>query len=105
MGIQTEASAGSGVDSDIYPEMVLALHNQLLANSGRTIQTGWYHVDFSLTNDPTGYLPLEPLTTLRADINWATNAPLSFPILCEEVRGLVPAYSGALGYLYRGLPE
>jgi len=89
--VTIKASAGKGVDSDIYPEMVLALHNQLLQDNGRTIQTGWYHVDFALTNDPTGYLPLEPLTNLRADINWATNAPLSFPILCEEVRGLVSA--------------
>ena len=88
--VTIKASAGQGVDSDIYPEMVLALHNQLLQDAGRTIQTGWYHVDFALTNDPTGYLPLAPLTNLRADINWATNAPLSFPILCEEVRGLVP---------------
>lgn len=86
--VTIKSSAGQGVDSDIYPEMVLALHNLLNYNAGRTIQTGWYHVDFALTNDPTGYLPLGPLTNLRADINWATNAPLSFAILCEEVRGL-----------------
>jgi len=86
--VTIKASAGQGVDSDIYPEMVLALHNQLLEDNGRKIQTGWYHVDFGLTNDPTGFLPLGPLTNLRADINWATNAPLSFPILCEEIRGL-----------------
>jgi len=88
--VTIKASAGTGVDSDIYPEMVKALHDLLLHDHGRTIQTGWYHVDFALTNDPSGYLPLAPLTNLRADINWATNAPLSFPILCEEVRGLVP---------------
>lgn len=87
--VTIKASAGGGVDSDIYPEMNLALHNLLNYDNERTIQTGWYHVDFALTNDPTGYLPLGPLTNLRADINWATNAPLSFPILCEEVRGLV----------------
>lgn len=86
--VTIKASAGQGVDSDIYPEMNLALHNLLNYDNERTIQTGWYHVDFALTNDPTGYLPLGPLTNLRADINWVTNAPLSFPILCEEVRGL-----------------
>lgn len=86
--VTIKASAGEGVDSDIYPEMLLDLHNQLLQDCGRTIQTGWFHVDFALTNSPFGYLPLGPLTNLRADINWATNAPLSFPILCEEVRGL-----------------
>ena len=86
--VTIKASAGQGVDSDIYPEMNLALHNLLNHDNKRTVQTGWYHVDFSLTNDPTGYLPLGPLTNLRADIEWATNAPLSFPILCEEVRGL-----------------
>ena len=86
--VYIKASSGKGVDSDIYPEMLLALHNQLLQDNGRTIQTGWYHVDFGLTNYTRGYLPLGPLTNLRADINWATNAPLSFPILCEEVRGL-----------------
>jgi hypothetical protein len=86
--VTVKASAGQGVDSDIYPEMVKALHDQLLQDNGRTLQTGWYHVDFALTNDPSGFLPLGTLTNLRADINWATNAPLSFPILCEEVRGL-----------------
>jgi hypothetical protein len=86
--VTIKASAGQGVDSDIYPEMLKALHDLLNYNNGRSIQTGWYHVDFALTNDPTGYLPLGPLTNLRADINWATNAPLSFAILCEEVRGL-----------------
>ena len=87
--VTVKASAGKGVDSDIYPEMLKALHDQLLMDNGRTIQTGWYHVDFALTNDPTGYLPIGTLTNLRADIDWATNAPLSFPILCEEVRGLM----------------
>ena len=86
--VTIKASAGQGVDTDIYPEMNLALHNLLNHDNGRTIQTGWYHVDFALTNDATGYLPLGPLTNLRADIEWATNAPLSFPILCEEYRGL-----------------
>ena len=86
--VTVKASAGQGVDSDIYPEMNLALHNLLEHDNNRTVQTGWYHVAFDLTNDPTGYLPLGPLTNLRADIEWATNAPLSFPILCEEVRGL-----------------
>ena len=86
--VTVKASAGQGVDSDIYPEMLKALHDQLLKDNGRTIQTEWFHVDFALTNDPTGYLPIGPLTNLRADIEWATNAPLSFPILCEEVRGL-----------------
>ena len=86
--VTVKASAAQGVDTDIYPEMNLALHNLLEHDNGRTIQTGWYHVDFALTNDVTGYLPLGPLTNLRADIEWATNAPLSFPILCEEVRGL-----------------
>src|SRR4030043_217890 len=74
--VTIKASAGQGVDSDIYPEMNLALHNLLNHDNKRTVQTGWYHVDFSLTNDPTGYLPLGPLTNLRADIEWATNAPL-----------------------------
>jgi len=86
--VTVKASAGQGVDSDIYPEMLKALHDQLLKDCGRTIQAGWYHVDFALTNHPAGYLPIGPLTNLRADIEWATNAPLSFPILCEEVRGL-----------------
>jgi len=88
VNVTVKASAGQGVDSDIYPEMVLDLHNQLLQDCGRTIQTGWYHVDFALTNDSAGFLPLGPLTNLRADIEWVTNAPLSFPILCEEFRGL-----------------
>jgi len=86
--VTIKASAGSGVDQDIYPLQTLQLHNLLNHDNKRTVQTGWYHVDFALTNDPTGYLPLGPLTNLRADITWATNAPLSFPILCEEVRGL-----------------
>jgi len=86
--VTIKASAGQGVDSDIYPEMNKALHDLLNYDNGRTVQPDWYHVDFALTNDPTGYIPLGPLTNLRADIEWATNAPLSFPIVCEEVRGL-----------------
>ena len=81
-------SAGSGVDQEIFPEQTLQLHNLLNHDSRRTVQTGWYHADFALTNDPTGYLPLGPLTGLRADVEWITTAPGTFTILCEEVRGL-----------------
>jgi len=86
--VTVKASSGQGVDQEIYPEQTVALNDILLHDHGRTPQSGWYHVDFALTNDPTGYLPLGPLTNLRADIEWTTAAPESFPILCEEVRGL-----------------
>jgi len=86
--VTIKASSGRGVDNEIYPELKLAQHNQILHDVGRTPQTGWFHVDFNLINDPVGGIPLGPLTNLRADIEWVTAAPLSFPILCEEVRGL-----------------
>lgn len=86
--VTIKASSGRGVDNEIYPMMKLAQHNLILQIHKRTPQTGWFHVDFNLINDPLGGIPLGPLTNLRADITWATNAPLSFPILCEEVRGM-----------------
>jgi len=86
--VTIKASSGRGVDNEIYPKLKLAQHNQLLHDHRRAAQTGWFHIDFNLLNDVCAGLPLGPLTNLRADINWATNAPLSYPILCEEVRGL-----------------
>jgi hypothetical protein len=86
--VTIKASSGRGVDNEIYPALKLAQHNLLLQNHKRTPQTGWFHVDFNLINDPLGGIPLGPLTNLRADITWATNAPLAYSILCEEVRGM-----------------
>lgn len=86
--VTVKASSGRGVDNEIYPQLKLPQHNILLHDVGRAAQTGWFHVDFNLINDPTGGIPLGQLTNLRADITWATNAPLAYDILCEEVRGL-----------------
>ena len=86
--VTIKASSGRGVDNEIYPMMKLAQHNVILQNHKRTPQTGWFHAEFNLINDPLGGIPLGPLTNLRADITWATNAPLAYTILCEEVRGM-----------------
>jgi len=86
--VTVKASSGRGVDNEIYPAFKLAQHNAILHDHKRTPQTGWYHVDFNLINDPLGGIPLGPLTNLRMDITWATNAPLAYTILCEEVRGM-----------------
>jgi hypothetical protein len=87
--VTVKASSGVGVDQEIFPRLTLAEHNILLHDHKRAAQTGWFHIDFDLLNDTVGGIPLGPLTNLRADINWATNAPLAYSILCEEVRGLL----------------
>ena len=86
--VTIKASSGRGVDNEIYPMLKLAQHNAILHDHRRTPQTGWFHADFNLINDTLGGIPLGPLTNLRADITWATNAPLSYAILCEEIRGM-----------------
>jgi hypothetical protein len=86
--VTLKASSGFGVDNDIFPTLNLAQHNILLHDHRRTAQTGWFHMDLGLLNDTVAGLDLGAVTNLRADITWATNAPLAYTILCEEIRGL-----------------
>lgn len=83
-----KASAGRGVDNFIYPTLTVAENNQLLHDAKRTVQTGWFHLDLNMINDPLGGIPMGPLTGLQASINYSVAPGASFPILTEEIRGL-----------------
>jgi hypothetical protein len=86
--VSVKASSGRGVDNYIYPNTTVAEHNQILHDAKRTVQTGWFHVDFNLINDPLGGIPMGPLTGLSADVNYSVAPGASFPILSEEIRGM-----------------
>ncbi|MFA5422444.1 MAG: major capsid protein P2 [Phycisphaerae bacterium] len=66
------------------------LNNIRLHLAGRTPQTGWYHLDYTILNDHLSILPLAQVNSLQYDINFLTQ-PDNFIIYREEVRGLKKA--------------
>lgn len=75
---------------DIIDEVSMEMNNHCLKKAGRTGQTDYYHADFAVINDKTGYLESGPLKSFRVLPEWeaAGGAPGNFPIHIEEYRGL-----------------
>jgi len=75
---------------DIIDEVSMEMNNHALKKAGRTGQTDYYHADFSVINDRTGYLESGPLKSWRVQPEWelAGGAPGNYPIHIEEYRGL-----------------
>lgn len=61
-----------------------ALNSQLLHNLGRTLQTGFFHVDFTSLRRA---LPLGGVAQMQIDTNWST-APNSHYLLYEIIHGV-----------------
>jgi hypothetical protein len=84
----TSKATRAGRSEEIYDELPYEANDHILRQAGRTKQTGYYHVDFSRTNDKDGFLRSGPIAAFRQQIDWATQ-PDNYPIYIEEVRGLL----------------
>lgn len=72
--------------SDVNQEVPAALVAMLGRDVGRTVQSGYYSVDYAVFNDRAGYLPSGGLSNLQYDINFSVQ-PDNFIIYREEIRG------------------
>jgi hypothetical protein len=66
----------------------VSLNTALLEKSGRTVQSGYYHIAFDLMNDLTSFLSMAGIQDFRQVITWKTAAPDNFNIYAEEIFGL-----------------
>ena len=55
-----------------------------LNEAGRTPQTGYTHLDFSLANDPRAFLDLTRLVNQYLDLTWAV-APTAFEVILQKL--------------------
>lgn len=77
----------------IFDEVPMELNNMMLRQAGRTGQTDYYHVDFSVMDDQAGYLAVGNIRDFRQSIEWEAGggAPGNYSIYIEQVRGLLGA--------------
>jgi hypothetical protein len=87
-GDGTFTSATVKVANFAFFDQVLTYINQvLLAAMGRTVQSGYYHIDFGKNNDITSFLPMAGVQDFRVLPNFAT-APNNFTIYAEQYADL-----------------
>ncbi len=77
--------------NDIIDEVPMELNNMMLRHAGRTAQTDYFHLDYSVINDKAGFLPSGRLSSLRYDVEWEAGggAPGNYLVHREEIRGLI----------------
>lgn len=72
----------------VYDHVITALESVLAERDFRTVQTGYYHVDFARSRDLAGMLPMSAVKDFRQLITWITAAPTTYNIYAEVLRGL-----------------
>lgn len=72
----------------IFDQVPADMNNSYLAKNFRTRQTGYYHVDFGVSRDLTGFVPMANVKDWRQTITWATAAPDNYSIYTERIFGL-----------------
>ena len=85
---------GSGVISqitvkegtmEVYDQLPRELLELMLNNSGRKVQSGYFHIPFNLDNDPRSKQPIGPMTpSWLLQPNWSTTPGGSYTILEER---------------------
>lgn len=70
---------------EIFTDSSPNLNQVALQHAFRKPQTGYYHVDFSISNDLLGILPMPGTRSLVKQITWAAAAPNSFTIYAERM--------------------
>jgi hypothetical protein len=73
----------------IYKELEWNQQIMRLREHGRVAQTGLLHIDFTINDEESAYLPNGPLKVLTVEPTWITAAPDGYKILIEEIRGLL----------------
>ena len=73
--------------NDIYDEVDPGLNAVLLARAKRALQAGYFPVDFSLSNDLSGMIPMAKVQDFRQQITWAGVAG-NYSIYTERIFGL-----------------
>jgi len=74
---------GNNIFEDVDPN----LNQVLLELAKRTPQSGYFHIDFSRSNDLLGFLPMANVKDFRQQIEWSVS-PSTYSIYAERVFGL-----------------
>ena len=83
-GVISQITAKEGTQ-EVYDQLPRELLELMLNNSGRKVQSGYFHVPFNLDNDPRSKQPLGPMTpSWLLQPNWSTSPAGSYTILEER---------------------
>lgn len=84
-GVISKITVKEGSD-EVYSNTPSALVDLMLNNSGRKLQSGYFHVPFNLDNDPRSVQPLGPNTAhWLVQPYWSTTPNGSYTIIEERV--------------------
>lgn len=72
----------------IFDQVPVLMNDSYLVHNWRTKQSGYYHVDFAVSRDLTGFVPMANVKDWRQEITWITAAPDNYNIYTERVYGL-----------------
>lgn len=72
----------------IFDKVPADINNSILKHHHRTRQTGYYHVDFSVSDDLQGFIPMANVKDWRLTITWSSAAPTTYNIYTERIFGL-----------------
>lgn len=82
---------------DIVDEIPANVQQVILENTGRTPQTGYYHVTFNRLNASNEALPMAGVNDWRQKINWSVSPGGNFTIYTLETHGLQLSANGQTG--------
>lgn len=74
--------------NNIYENVPGNLAQVISGPAGRAPQATYHHIDFSVSNDLTGFIPMAGVKDWRQQITWITNAPVAYNIYTERIFGL-----------------
>jgi len=70
-----------------FDQVLTYINQSILAACCRTVQSGYFHIDFGKNNDITSFLPMDGVQDFRVLPNFAT-APNNFTIYAEQYADL-----------------
>jgi len=74
-------------DTKVFDQVTQGVNELNLKRSKRTPQSGYTHIDFSVSNDAQGFLPM-PIHDWRQTLTWGTAAPSNYNIVVVTLEGL-----------------
>jgi hypothetical protein len=83
VNVSVEANSNTVMD-----EIPANVQQVILANSGRTAQTGYYHATFNRLNESNGALPMAGVNDFRQTINWSVSPGGNYNIVAVAIHGL-----------------
>lgn len=74
--------------NNVYENVSGGLAQVIGGTQRRAPQAGYHHIDFAVSNDLNGMIPMAGVKDWRQQITWITAAPVTYDIYTERIFGL-----------------